>query len=71
MIVVLQRKLNQQRMLVQERQFFSQSLTHLTTLSGRNVQVEDWMVTAYEVDFFEEIGSGGLYVDFHSFGIFL
>jgi hypothetical protein len=62
MIVALQRKLAQQSTQDQERLFFSESLTSLTTLSGRRIQVEDWMITSYEVDFFEEIGSGGLYV---------
>jgi hypothetical protein len=52
-------------MVDQERLFFSQSLLTLSTLSGRTIQVEDWMITNYEVDFIEEIGSGGLYVIFY------
>jgi hypothetical protein len=64
MIVALERKLNQQSILIQERRFFSQSLKHLSILSGRPVQVQDWMVTVYEVDLLEEVGSGGLYVDY-------
>lgn len=63
MIVSLQRKLGQQSTVDQERLFFSHSLTSLSTLSGRQIQAEDWMITSYEVDFIEEIGSGGLYVN--------
>jgi hypothetical protein len=66
MIVALQRKLSQQLTMDQERLFFSQSLTYFSTLSGRKIQVEDWIITSYEVDFIEEIGSGGLYVLFSS-----
>jgi hypothetical protein len=59
-IVALHRRLAQQTTANQERVFFSKSLTCLSTLSNRKIQVEDWMITGYEVDFIEEIGSGGL-----------
>jgi hypothetical protein len=45
-----------------ERQFFTHALRYLTTYSGRQVEVEDWMITSYEVEFKCKIGSGGLYV---------
>jgi hypothetical protein len=45
-----------------ERRFFTHTLRYLTTSSGRQVEMEDWMVTSYEVEFGQEIGSGGLYV---------
>jgi hypothetical protein len=45
-----------------ERRFFMHTLRYLTTSSGRQVEMEDWMVTSYEVEFGQEIGSGGLYV---------
>jgi len=62
MMVSLQRKLDQQSTAGQERLFFSHGLTYLSTCSGRQIKVEDWMITTFEVDFMEEIGSGGLYV---------
>jgi hypothetical protein len=49
-----------------EHQFFAHTLRYLTTISGRQVEMEDWMITPYEVEFGCEIGSGGLYV----FGFF-
>ena len=48
----------------QERRFFTHTLQYLTTSSGRQVEIEDWMITSYEVEFGHEIGSGGLYVSF-------
>jgi hypothetical protein len=45
-----------------EYKFYSQSLRRLSIVSGQTLDVEDWMVTVYEVDYKEKIGSGGLYV---------
>ena len=45
-----------------ERRFFAHTLQYLTTSSGHQVEMEDWMITSYEVEFGKEIGSGGLYV---------
>jgi hypothetical protein len=70
-MVSLQRKLDQQSMGEQERQFFSQGLTYLTTCSGQHIEAEDWMITDYEVEFMEKIGSGGLYVALISCTIYI
>jgi hypothetical protein len=43
-----------------ERRFYGQSLRFLSTISGHQVHLEDWMITSFEVDFGLEIGSGGL-----------
>ena len=43
-----------------EQQFFAHTLQYLTMSSGRHVELEDWTVTSYEVEFGHEIGSGGL-----------
>jgi hypothetical protein len=43
-----------------EHQFYKYSLQYLSTLSGRHVELHDWTVTAYDVEFGTEIGSGGL-----------
>lgn len=62
MMVSLQRRLDNQSASDRERRFFSHSLQHLSTSSGRQLEIENWMITAYEVEFGNEIGSGGLYV---------
>ena len=43
-----------------ERQFFRHSLRYLTTSSGHQVELENWTITSYDVEFGREIGSGGL-----------
>jgi hypothetical protein len=45
-----------------ERQFCSRALQYLTTISGRQVEIQNWLITSYEVEFGPQIGSGGLYV---------
>jgi hypothetical protein len=62
MMVSLQRRLQTGSDEDRERQFFTHTLRYLTTSSGRQVDMEDWMITTYEVEFGHEIGSGGLYV---------
>ena len=61
MMVSLQRRLDNISDGNQERQFFSHALRYLTTASGRQVEMESWMITSYEVEFGSRIGSGGLY----------
>jgi hypothetical protein len=60
MIVSLQRKLDQKSIGDAERQFYSHGLTYLTTQSGKQVQVEHWMITEFEVELTEKIAIGGL-----------
>lgn len=60
MMLSLHRRLDKNCDGQEERQFFSNSLQYLATSSGRVVQLEDWMVTSYEVEFGHVIGSGGL-----------
>jgi hypothetical protein len=36
------------------------TVQYLTTSSGRHAELEDWTITSYEVEFGQEIGSGGL-----------
>jgi hypothetical protein len=63
MMVSIQRRLDGQSLEnARERKFYSSTLQYLSTTSGRHVEVQDWMITSYEVDFGHEIGSGGLYV---------
>jgi len=60
MIVSLQRQISQRSDSKRERQFFSHVLRHLTTSSGLRVELQDWMITSYDVEFGPRIGSGGL-----------
>ena len=61
MMVSLQRRLDDYTLDGgKERNFYSHSLQYLSTTSGRQIEIQDWMVTSYEVDFGYEIGSGGL-----------
>jgi hypothetical protein len=62
MIVSLQRRLDSCSDGSRERQFFSHVLLYLTTSSGLRIELQNWMVTSYEVEFGPKIGSGGLYV---------
>ena len=62
MVVSLEHRLREGSDEDVERRFFMHTLRYLTTSSGRRVEMEDWMVTSYEVEFGQEIGSGGLYV---------
>ncbi|KZP25836.1 kinase-like protein [Athelia psychrophila] len=59
-MVALQKRLSERRDGDRERQFFSKSVTYLQTASGRSVELQDWMVTSFEVQFMPRcIGSGG------------
>lgn len=64
MMLSLQRNLEQLSLGNRERQFFSHSVRYISTLSGRQVQAENWMITSFDVEVGHEIGSGGLYVPF-------
>ena len=71
MMVSIQRRLDHLSDGDRERQFFSYALRYLTTASGRQVEMENWMITSYEVEFGRQIGSGGLYVLYCSLTHFL
>jgi len=62
MMVSLHRRLETGSDADREQQFFKHALRSLVTSSGRQVEMEDWMITSYDVEFSHEIGSGGLYV---------
>lgn len=61
-MVCLRRRLDSQLDDERERQFFKSALQYLTTYNGYEVEVENWMITAYEVEFGHRIGVGGLCV---------
>jgi hypothetical protein len=62
MMVSLQQRLDNFSDGDRERQSVSHALQYLTTASGRQVEMESWMITPYEVEFRRRIGSGGLCV---------
>ena len=67
MMVSLQRHIQANTATDQELNFFSHSLRYLSTYSGQQVVAEDWMVTAFDVEFGRQIGAGGLFVPALSF----
>jgi len=60
MMVSLQHQLDNQPLNNRESRFFARSLQYLCTVSGSQVILEDWMVSAFDVDFGPKIGEGGL-----------
>lgn len=60
MIVSLQRRLDNRSDGNRERQFFSHVLRYLTRSSGIRVELQNWMITSYDVEFGQKIGCGGL-----------
>ncbi|KAF7344400.1 Kinase-like protein [Mycena sanguinolenta] len=59
MMVSIQKQLNNQNFDRLEQRFYTHTLEYLTSRSGKNVSVEDWMISPFEVDYGPEIGSGG------------
>jgi hypothetical protein len=60
MMASLHRRLNVALVNDQEQNFYSHTLQYLTSMSGRQVRLEDWMVASYDVEYGQEIGVGGL-----------
>jgi hypothetical protein len=59
---MLQKQLTDRSATSPEQRFYQQSLQLISNLSGMQVELDTWTVTAFEVDMGPEIGSGGLYV---------
>ncbi|KAJ7912675.1 kinase-like domain-containing protein [Mycena leptocephala] len=59
MMVSIQKQLNNQNVDREEQKFYTHTLEYLTSRSGKNVKVEEWMISAFEVDYGPEIGTGG------------
>lgn len=60
MMVSIQKQLNNQNVDREEQKFYTHTLEYLTSKSGRNIKVEEWMISSFEVDYGLEIGIGGL-----------
>jgi hypothetical protein len=67
MIISLQRRLEGHSDGDRERQFFSHLLRYLTLSTGLQVELKNWMITSYEVEFGRKLGSGALYVPSSSY----
>ncbi|KAJ6536274.1 kinase-like domain-containing protein [Mycena capillaripes] len=59
MMVSIQKQLNHHNVDRAEQTFYAHTLEYLTSRSGQNVKVEDWMISSFEVDYGPEIGKGG------------
>ena len=59
MMISLQRRLENVTKRDAEYDFLTHSVRYLSTNSGRQVPVENWMITSLDVEFGPEIGSGG------------
>jgi hypothetical protein len=60
MMASLQRRLNATPTNNQEQTFYSHTLQYLSSMSGQQVQLEDWMIASFDVDYGPEVGVGGL-----------
>jgi hypothetical protein len=58
-IICIQRRLDDGSDGDRERQFFRHVLRLLTSFTGQNVEIENWMITSYEVELGHRIGVGG------------
>ncbi|KAJ7263394.1 kinase-like domain-containing protein [Mycena rebaudengoi] len=59
MMVSIERRLDRQHENNAERGFYSHALHYLRSTSGQQIDLEDWMISSFDVDYGPEIGSGG------------
>ncbi|KAJ7496391.1 hypothetical protein FB451DRAFT_1549555 [Mycena latifolia] len=59
MMACIQRRLDGQQINPPEQKFYSHTLQYLTTMSGQQVKLEDWMIASFDVEYGTEIGVGG------------
>ncbi|KAJ7446300.1 kinase-like domain-containing protein [Mycena latifolia] len=59
MMACIQRRLDSQQINPSEQKFYSHTLQYLTTMSGQQVKLEDWMIASFDVEYGTEIGFGG------------
>jgi hypothetical protein len=62
MMVSIERRLDTHSLNQPEHKFYSHTLQYLTSTSGQQARLEDWMISTFDVDFGVEIGAGGLWV---------
>ncbi|KAJ7496428.1 hypothetical protein FB451DRAFT_1549581 [Mycena latifolia] len=59
MMACIQRKLDGGHLNNPEQKFYSHTLQYLTSMSGQQVKLEDWMITSFDIEYGTEIGFGG------------
>ncbi|KAJ7456037.1 kinase-like domain-containing protein [Mycena galericulata] len=59
MMVSIERRMDQHNQNDAERGFYSHTLHYLRSTSGKMINLEDWMISAFDVDYGSEIGAGG------------
>ncbi|KAJ7164069.1 kinase-like domain-containing protein [Mycena filopes] len=59
MMVSIQKQLNNKNVNPAEEEFYMHTLRYLTSRSGQNVTVEEWMISSFEIEYGPEIGAGG------------
>ncbi|KAJ7020515.1 hypothetical protein C8F04DRAFT_1050769 [Mycena alexandri] len=65
MMVSIQKQLNTHSVDQAEQKFYSHTLQYLTSRSGQNVMVEEWMISSFEIEYGPEIGAGGFGTVYH------
>ncbi|KAJ6618043.1 hypothetical protein B0H10DRAFT_1276144 [Mycena sp. CBHHK59/15] len=59
MMVSIERRLDRHNRNDTEHGFYSHALHYLRSTSGKMIKLEDWMISAFDVDYGPEIGAGG------------
>ncbi|KAF7333378.1 Kinase-like protein [Mycena venus] len=60
MMVSLERRIDELRGgNMPEQKFYSHALQYLSSTSGQQIKLEDWMISTFDVDYGPEIGRGG------------
>lgn len=59
MMVSLKRTVEEHSGGDRELRFFSRCVRHLSAMTGRQMRLESWMITSFDVELGLEIGSGG------------
>ncbi|KAJ6471570.1 kinase-like domain-containing protein [Mycena vitilis] len=59
MMASIQRALANPQMHHIDRHFCSHTLQYLTSMSGQQLELEDWMISSLEIDYGPQIGAGG------------
>lgn len=59
MMVSIERRIGQNQGNVEEQNFYSHTLQYLQSTSQQRIELEDWVISSYDVEYGAEIGAGG------------
>ncbi|KAJ6530021.1 kinase-like domain-containing protein, partial [Mycena vulgaris] len=59
LMACIQRRLDSAHSNHPEQKFYSHTFQYLTSISGQQMKLEDWMISSFDVDYGAEIGAGG------------